>query len=204
MNNIAKHAKNELDILFSENPEHLLIDFKDEIINICEKFGNSGQSGGSAPYTASSLSSIIKKLCLFETISPIIGSDDEWVNVYDNVYQNKRCSGLFKDVKDGNPYYIDAIIKRSQNGTCWSGRAWLSEEDYKLGDRSRMIGKRGYVKSFPFVPKTFYIDVIDVEVEKDDWESFIKDPTQLDEVKIYYNLDLSDFREEKINNVLNG
>jgi hypothetical protein len=203
MNNITKHAKNELDILFSENPDHLLINFKDEIINLCEKFGNSGQSGGSAPYTASSLSSIIKKLCLFETISPIIGSDNEWMNVYDNVYQNKRCSGLFKDGKDGNPYYIDAIIKRDQNGTCWSGRAWLSEEDYKLGDRSRMIGKRGYVKSFPFVPKTFYIDVIDVEVEKDDWESFIKDPMQLDEVKIYYNLDLSDFREEKINNVLN-
>jgi hypothetical protein len=46
MNNISKHAKNELDILFSQNPEHLLVDFKEEIIYLCEKFGNSGQSGG--------------------------------------------------------------------------------------------------------------------------------------------------------------
>lgn len=202
MNNISKHAKNELDILFSEYPDHLLIDFRNEIINLCEKFGNSGQSGGSAPYTASSLSNIIKKLCLFETISPIIGSDDEWVNVYDNTYQNKRCSGLFKDGEDGIPYYIDAIIKRDENGTCWSGPAWLSEDDYKLGDRNRMVGKKGYIKSFPFLPKTFYIDVIDVEVGKD-WESFIKDPNQINEVRLYYNLDISDFREEKITNILN-
>jgi len=51
--------------------------------------------------------------------------------------------------------------------------------------------------------KTFYIDVIDVEISKDDWESFVVDPKQLDDVRKYYNIDLSDFREEKINEVLN-
>jgi len=203
MNNISKHAKNELDILFSQNPEHLLVDFKEEIIYLCEKFGNSGQSGGSAPYTAESLSNIIKKLCLFEVVSPIINSDNEWVNVYGNTYQNKRCSVLFKDGKDGIPYYIDAIVKKDQNGTCWSGSAWLNEDDYKFGDRRKMIGKHGYIKSFPFIPKTFYVDVIDVEVEKDDWESFVRDVEQLNEVRLYYNLDISDFRDEKINNILN-
>jgi hypothetical protein len=65
--------------------------------------------------------------------------------------------------------------------------AWLNEEDYKSGDRTKMVGKRGYVKSFPFVPKTFYIDVRDVEVAKDDWESFVIDPSQLEEVWEYYD-----------------
>lgn len=203
MNNIRRHAEKELDILFDLHPDHLIINFRDEILNLCDKFGDSGQSGSSAPYTASSLSNIIKKLCLFETITPIMNSDDEWVNVYDNTYQNKRCSGLFKDGKDGLPHYIDAIIKRDQKGNCWSGMAWLSEEDYKSGDRKKMIGKGGYVKSFPFEPKTFYIDVIDVEVSSGDWESFVFDPKQLDDVKNYYNLDISDFREEKINEILN-
>lgn len=203
MNNIRKHAQKELDILFDLEPDHLLIDFREEILNLCEKFGNSGQSGGSAPYTASLLSNIIKKICLFDVIAPIIGSDEEWVNVFEDTYQNKRCSALFKDGKNGFSYYIDAIIKRDQNGNCWSGKAWLSEEDYKSGDRKKMIGKRGYVKSFPFEPKTFSIDVIDVEVSKDDWESFVVDPKQLDDVKNYYNLDISDFRDEKINFVLN-
>jgi len=141
MNNIRRHAEKELDILFNLKPDHLLIEFKEEILNLCEKFGNSGQSGGSAHYTASSLSNMIKKLCLFETVTPILDSDDEWVNIYDNIYQNKRCSGLFKDGKDGSPHYIDAIIKKDQNGNCWSGMAWLSEEDYKSGDRKKMIGK---------------------------------------------------------------
>jgi len=203
MNNIRKHAETELEILFNLEPEHLLIEFREEILNLCEKFGNSGQSGGSAPYTALSLSNIIKRLCLFESVTPILNIDNEWTDVYDETYQNKRCSALFKDSRDGKPYYIDAIIKKNQNGTCWSGMFWLSEEDYKSGDRRKMIGKRGYVKSFPFEPKTFYIDVIDVEVSKDDWESFIVDVKQLDEVKEYYNLDISDFREEKINEILN-
>jgi len=38
----------------------------------------------------------------------------------------------------------------------------------KVVDRRKMIGRHGYIKSFPFIPKTFYVDVIDVEVEKDD------------------------------------
>jgi hypothetical protein len=66
--------------------------------------------------------------------------------------------------------------------------AWLSEEDYKSEDRTKMVGKKGYIKSFPFTPKTFYIDVKDVEVAKDDWESFVVDPSQLDEVREYYDL----------------
>lgn len=85
MNNIRRHAEKELDILFNLKPDHLLIEFKEEILNLCEKFGNSGQSGGSAHYTASSLSNMIKKLCLFETVTPILDSDDEWVNIYDKI-----------------------------------------------------------------------------------------------------------------------
>jgi hypothetical protein len=50
-----------------------------------------------------------------------------------------------------------------------------------------MVGKKAYVKSFPFVPKTFYIDTQDVEVEKDDWESFVVDPSQLNEIWDYYD-----------------
>jgi hypothetical protein len=42
------------------------------------------------------------------------------------------------------------------------------------------------IKGFPFVPKTFYIDVIEEEVEKDDWVMYCKDKSQLDEVWEYY------------------
>jgi len=50
-----------------------------------------------------------------------------------------------------------------------------------------MISIKMYIKSIPFEPKTFYIDVIDEEVEHDDWEMYVKYPKQLEEVYKYYD-----------------
>lgn len=159
------------------------------VMQLMEVFDKQGHSGHSAPIVAN----LFHKLANYEPLLPITGKDEEWGDVRDlgngkPWYQNKRCSALFKDGEDGEAYYIDAIVKRDQNGVCWSGRCWVTEEDYKTGDQSKMISSRGYIKSFPFTPKTFYIDVKDVEIEKDDWESFMVDPSQLDEIKEYYNL----------------
>jgi len=193
MTNTQKHAKQELEILFQVTPDAIIREFEAEILAICEKFGNSGQGGGSAPYTAEALSQAIKKLCLHETIAPLTGEEIEWANVRDSSdgqgpwFQNVRCSALFKDGIDGKPYYIDAIVKRTQNGSCWSGPLWKSKEDYLTGNRDLMISRKMYIKSFPFEPKTFYIDVIDEEVAPDDWEMYLKDPKQLEEVYKYYD-----------------
>ncbi len=207
MTSTYKHAKEELDILFKQTPTATIRDFEDEILALCEKFGQSGQSGGSAPYTALALSEAIKKLCLRETIAPLTGEDSEWSDVSDSktMYQNKRCSALFKDGKDAKPYYIDAIVKRTPNGSCWSGSFWLSKEDYLSGDNDLKIGTKAYVRSFPFEPKTFYIDVIEEEVKPDDWEMYLKDPKQLEEAFEYYDKIKSkvEMRDDKIEDILN-
>lgn len=184
---IKKGIKNNLLIELNKNPDSLSYEFTKEINELCDKIKNLGLEK-----KIDFITEKIEKLFLFDPISPIMGIDEEWGDVR-NIgdgkpwYQNKRCSALFKDGKDGKPYYIDAIIKKDQKGNCWSGFAWLNEEDYRSGDRDKMIGKKGYVKSFPFLPKTFYIDVKDVEVAKDDWESFVIDPSQLDAVWDYYD-----------------
>jgi len=186
---INQHAKLELELAgFFDKDSDYGGSIAEDVMELLDVFSKQGHSGMSAPAVAG----LFHKLATFQSIMPITGKDEEWGDVKDGVdgqhwYQNKRCSALFKDRKDGTPYYIDALIKRDQNGTCWSGMAWLSEEDYKTGDRSKMVGKKGYVKSFPFTPKTFYIDVKDVEVAKDDWESFVIDPSQLDDVWKYYD-----------------
>jgi len=172
MTNTHKHAQIELEILSKSmtDPKNrpLIEEFKDEILALCEKFGKSGQSGGSAPYVASALAKTIKKLCLFEPISPITGIDDEWVNVAsfsdDGIpgYQNRRCSALFKDGVDGQAYYLDAIVwKGDTEGE--SGNDWDTFTGCVEGIRSRQ-----YIKSFPFTPKTFYIDV-SREILPEDW-----------------------------------
>jgi len=188
---LIDHAKTELEIAgpFDKEGDFYEGMTGNAVMELIEIFSKQGHSGMSAPIVAD----IFKRLANYEPLGPITGKDEEWSDVRDfgngkSWYQNKRCSALFKDGKDGRPYYIDAVIKRDQRGVTWSGMAWLSEEDYKSGDRSKMIDKRGYVKSFPFTPKTFYIDVKDIEVEKDDWESFVVDPSQLDEVREYYDL----------------
>lgn len=184
--NTARFAKDELDILLKTVEEPIIAPFYSEIISLCEKFGQSGQSGGSAAYVATALSQAIKKLCLQETICDITGVDDEWVSVaetgeqgdIDILYQNNRCSGLFRN-KDGRCWFLDAIIWKNQDGQTYSGSAIMAD--------GTEIGSRQYIKSFPFKPKTFYIDRIDTEVAKDDWVSHVKNEKQIEKVWEYYD-----------------
>jgi len=153
MTNTQSHAQVELDILSKSTPDAVILEFKDEILALCEKFGNSGQSGGSAPYVAGALSSAVKKLCLQETIAPITGIEEEWGSSFDNdgTLQNKRCYALFKDSK--GEYYLNAIIWCADTPG-ESGNNWDTFSGTVNG-----ITSRQYIKGFPFEPKTFYINV---------------------------------------------
>jgi hypothetical protein len=199
MNNTLSHTERELDILVksSIDPDNrpIIEEFIPEIKALVEKFGNSGQSGGSAPYTAGALASAIKKICLQEPICPIMGIDEEWNENPDGFFQNNRCSALFKNGKDGTPYYLDAIVwKGDTEGG--SGNDW----DIFTGAVERITSRQS-VKQFPFTPKTFYIDVTRVPFDKNihsvndavscgpgDFVYLIKDKKQLDEVFEYYNM----------------
>lgn len=188
MTNTYNHAEIEFDILSKSatDPENrpVIEEFREEILALCEKFGNSGQSGGSAPYVAKVLASAIEKLCLFEPISPITGLDEEWMLVSSDItggkeiYQNIRCGAIFKEGKDSKPYYLDALVLIDTKGYGWSGSATMPD--------GSTIRCRQYIKEFPFTPKTFKINIIDKEVAPDDWEFVLEDTTQLDEVYEYY------------------
>ena len=176
MTNTQSYAKIELDILIKTTPDAIILHFIPEILALCEAFGNSGQSGGSAPYTAGALADAVKKLCLQQPIAPLTGEDSEWNEVSNGVLQNNRCSAVFKE--DGKAHYLDAISWKTQKGTTWHGTT-------KEGIKSRQ-----FIKSFPFKPKTFVIDVFEKEVSKGNWEFEIKDKKQLKEVAEYYELKL--------------
>ena len=76
MSNVYSHAKRELDILVKTHidPENrpIIEEFIPEILALCEKFGNSGQSGGSAPFVSSAISQAVKHLCMFENNMSLI------------------------------------------------------------------------------------------------------------------------------------
>ena len=202
MTNTQKFAKQELDILAATTPDAIIIPFAKEILALCEAFGNSGQSGGSAPYTASAISQAVKKLMLQEPICDVTGHENEWCDVSEMgdgsiIFQNSRCSALFKDGIDAKPHYLNAIVwKGVEDWDTFTGRVYVDDKDFEL------IGSSQYVK-LPFKPKTFYIDVVRVSITKEEAESrnlhyhegnfdecyytILKDPKQLEKVFKYYD-----------------
>lgn len=199
MTNTQKFAKKELEILAATAPDAIITPFAKEILALCEAFGNSGQSGGSAPYTATAISKAINKLLLQEPICDITGHENEWIDVSEStgytMYQNARCSGLFK-YQNGRSSYVDAIVwKGEEKYDTFTGSVYIDDKDFEL------IGSSQFVK-FPFKPKTFYIDVIRIPILENEAEkrklhyikdglnkcyyTILKDAKQLDVVFKYY------------------
>ena len=169
--NLVKHARKELQIagLFDKDSDYNgeTANAVMELIKVFSKQEHSGASAGM-------VSIIFNKLAKFETIAPLTGNDDEWVLVAENLYQNNRNSAVFKEGKNAQAHYIDAIVWKTQKGAAWSGIS------------SCGISSRQYIKSFPFQPVTFFIDVTKEEVKKDDWVFHVKDQKDLDKVwKVY-------------------
>ena len=84
-----------------------------------QEFANEGHSGFSAQYAIG----ILTKLLDFKPLSPLTGEDDEWHEVSKRSgyphFQNKRCSSVFKDGKNGEAYDIDGKV-------FWE---WVRDED---------------------------------------------------------------------------
>lgn len=187
MTNTQSFAKQEFDILtktwaINSTPDErpVILDFQEEINALAEKFGLSGQSGGSAPFAASVIGKTITSLLLQKPISPISGFADEWVDMSEEsggelLHQNKRCSAVFQ-TKEGS-YFLYGIIFKSQEGGTFTVHG---------GDGVEGILSNQFIKSFPFIPKSFYVDVISTEVKPGWWDHKIKDKNQLKKVYRYY------------------
>ena len=197
--------KRMLDKAEQDGSTLLVADFVPEIEALVDKFNQSGQSGFSAPYTAGAIVDTLKKMFAREPLGDGIDcSDDEWndisgiegVDAGTGTFQNNRLSSVFKHGKDGKPYYLDAIVFKpvGKDYTFTSGGGVGVSE----GSEEK-IGSKQYIKSLPFTPKTFVIDVHEKEykklkdgtlVEEDGggwWDSWLADPKQLDEVWEYYD-----------------
>ena len=182
MSNLVDHARRELEAagLFDKDSDYNGMIGK-AVVELMEVFAKQGHSGCSA----SIVSDLFNRLAGYEVITPLTGEDDEWNDISHmgetTLLQNNRNSAVFKDKNTGRANYVDAIIWRTQTGTTYTGPAYID----------KIYGKRmhssQYIKSFPFQPKKFYIDVIETEVKKNDWEKVVKSIKDLDAVWEYYD-----------------
>lgn len=181
---LVDHAQTELQMLglFDEKEDFYGGMTGKAVMELMEIFSKQGHSGMSAGIVAD----LFYKLAKYEPLQPITGKDEEWglLGYSDELeYQNKRESGLFKKA-DGRVTYNGALRKVTPNKVTWSGPIYITRED-AINDVNRFHSSLE-IKGFPFTPKTFYIDVLEEEIEKNDWIMWVKDPSQLDEVWEYY------------------
>lgn len=163
MGKLKDYARNELELAGHFDEDAFYGGMVGEaVMELMEVFEKQGHSGMSAPL----VSKVFKRVANQRPLTPLKCTEDEWNEAMsDGVFQNIRCSAVFKEGKSGTPYYIEAIVWRQPNGGCFTGTV----EGVKSGQHIEP----------PFMPKTFYIDV-DENGEK------IIDRDQLEDVFEHY------------------
>ena len=161
MSNLLKHAERELKFIGYDGKDEYNNMAKAAIMELLTTFANQGHSGFSANYIVN----LFNKLAKYETLSPLTGNDDEWNDVSDmsgdrkTLFQNNRDGRVFKN--DDGAFFTEAII--------WTESG---ESSYTNKDSNR------YIKSFPFTPKTFYVEV--------DKERNVLDTEEYNKANAYY------------------
>jgi|SRR5579863_2061935 len=141
MSNLEAHAKKEMEIagLFDKDSDYGGM-LADAVMKMIKVFGDEGHSG----FSANMAINIFEKVARFEPLTPLKGTDDEWMEIGPDEFQNIRCSHVFK--KNGAAYDIDGRIFREPNGVCYTSF------------ESRVP------VTFPYVPKREYVDVVSPQV----------------------------------------
>ena len=115
MSNLVDYAKDELKrigMIDSGEPYDDLT--AKAILDLIELFDSQGHSGFSAPYVINTF----RRLAMFKPLSPLTGEDDEWNEMRDGSFQNKRYSAVFKNKKDGTAYNIEGKVF-TDDGEIW-------------------------------------------------------------------------------------
>ena len=147
---LLSHARTELDLIgmTADNEDEMNRMMREHILTMVEVFSNEGHSGFSGKYAIDTLTRLLD----FKTLSALTGNDDEWVDVSQYggrgdgpLYQNKRCSSVFKD--SNGAYDIDGKVFWE-----WAQRPYDEDEPGYPGVK---IYKSYYTGSGSRVPVTF-------------------------------------------------
>ena len=114
MSNLVEHAKREFEILGWPGDDEMQKLICDHVIELLECFSGHGHSGSSAPYALS----LFNKLVKFDPISPLTGEDDEWNDIGDDTWQNRRNGTVFKT--SAGAYWLDGKVFRDPEGCCYT------------------------------------------------------------------------------------
>lgn len=149
MSNLLAHADREFATIIANMRDAANIDLDEgdvgmqehmhqNVREILEVIATQGHSGGSIGF----LLSMVQKLGMFEPLSPIRGTADEWVDVGhmsdgQDIWQNNRCGHVFRD---GNSQAYDS-----------TGRIVVCSDGCTVTNFQSRVPVE-----FPYVPKRVY------------------------------------------------
>lgn len=137
---LYEHAKRELDYIgMTEHGDEMNVEMRNHILTMVSTFAKEGHSGFSASYAIG----LLEKILRFEPLSPLRGTDDEWILISERtedgkLYQNNRCSRVFKN--DHESYDIEGKVFVDEIGSYTNINSHVSI-------------------TFPYTPKTEYVQV---------------------------------------------
>jgi hypothetical protein len=133
---LLRHAELELPHIGTDDMGAMMAGNLRELVLV---FGTQGHSGFSASFARDAL----EKLLSYKPLAPLTGEPDEWMEVGPSVFQNRRCSRVFRqaDRFNGQAYDLDGKVFREPSGACYTS----SESLVPI--------------TFPYWPKTEYVDV---------------------------------------------
>jgi hypothetical protein len=139
---LISHAKRELAAVGydpnqkAEDPDKWI---QQNLLDLLRVMSMQGHSGFSASYLVTTFA----ELARYQPLGPLTGADSEWVEVGNGVWQNNRCSHVFKqaDRFNGQAYDIDGRIFREPNGCTYTS----AESRVPI--------------TFPYKPTRVYVDV---------------------------------------------
>lgn len=116
---LLEHAKIELELLEGNCEDDEALEMQKmvtkDVMQVLDILCSQGHSGFSASY----IMNIIRKLWAWEPLGELTGNDDEWRDVDDDKYQNKRCSAIFKDKKTGKAYWLYGYAYSEPNSSAY-------------------------------------------------------------------------------------
>jgi len=110
---LVKYAKSELRRITRIGDEYQERMNKD-VLALIKVISSQGHSG----FSINCVLNYFNRLARFKPLSPLTGEDDEWGEITNGQYQNKRYSAVFKD-KDGKTYDIEGKVFSDDDGKSW-------------------------------------------------------------------------------------
>ncbi|WP_204122745.1 hypothetical protein [Lacticaseibacillus mingshuiensis] len=113
MSELVDYAQRELELIGAD--DEMQQEMNKDIMQIVKDFAGQEHSGFSAGYALNAL----ERLLSFLPLTPLTGEPEEWNEVGNGTWQNKRCSRVFKDA-DGTAHDIEAVVVSYDDGKNWN------------------------------------------------------------------------------------